>query len=62
MLFSDMPYVRPDLEFLGEMIAEHVEELKNAQSFEEADRAFDALEKVFFSVDTEDEYYSQEVD
>ena len=75
MLFSDMPYVRPDLEFLGEMIAEHVEELKSAQSFEEADRAFDALEKVFFSVDTavnlcfirhsvdtEDEYYSQEVD
>ena len=75
MLFSDMPYVRPDMDFLREKIEEHNEELKNAQSFAEADRAFAALEKVFFgvdtavnlcfirhSVDTEDAFYSQEVD
>ena len=73
MLFSDMPYVRPDVEFLGEKIQEHVEELKNAQSFAQADKAFDALEKVFsgvftavtlcyvrHSVNTEDEYYAAE--
>ena len=30
MLFSDMPYVRPDLDLLREKIDEHVEELKNA--------------------------------
>ena len=36
MLFSDMPYVRPDLDLLREKIEEHTEELKNAQSFAEA--------------------------
>ena len=40
MLFSDMPYVRPDLEFLGAKIDEHVDELKSAKSFAEADAAF----------------------
>lgn len=73
MLFSDMPYVRPDLDFLGEKIDEHVEELKAAQTFAEADRAYVALEKVFsgvetavtlcfirHSVDTEDEFYAAE--
>ncbi len=73
MLFSDMPYVRPDLDFLEEKISEHTEELKNAQSFAEADRAFAALEKVFsgvetaitlcfirHSVDTEDAFYAAE--
>ena len=73
MLFSDMPYVRPDLEFLREKIEEHVEELKNARSFAEADQAYAALEKVFsgvqtamtlcyirHTVDTEDEFYAGE--
>ena len=73
MLLSDMPYVRPDLDFLGEKIQEHIEELKSAQTFEEADRAFVALEKVFsgvstavnlcfirHSVNTEDEFYAAE--
>ncbi len=73
MLFSDMPYVRPDLDFLGEKIVEQVEALKNARCFAEADRAFAALEKVFcgvetaetlcyirHSVDTEDPYYTAE--
>ena len=45
MLFSDMPYVRPDLEFLGAKIDEHVEELKAARTFAQADAAFAALEK-----------------
>ena len=36
MLFSDMPYVRPDLDFLREKIDEHTEELKNAKTFDEA--------------------------
>ena len=73
MLFSDMPYVRPDVEFLSARIEEQVEELKAAQSFAEADRTFAALEKVFsavetavtlcyirHSVNTEDEYYAAE--
>ena len=73
MLFSDMPYVRPDVSFLGEKIQEHVEALKNAQSFAEADAAYAALEKVFsgvetavtlcfirHSVNTEDEFYAAE--
>ena len=73
MLFSDMPYVRPDLEFLREMIDEHTEELKNAKTFDEADRAYAALDKVFsgvetavtlcfirHSVNTEDEFYAAE--
>ena len=73
MLFSDMPYVRPDLEFLGAKIDEHVEELKAARTFAQADAAFAALEKVFsgvqtamtlcfirHSVNTEDEFYAAE--
>ena len=73
MLFSDMPYVRPDAEFLGEKIREHVEEMKAARSFAEADKAFAALEKVFsgvetavtlcyirHSVNTEDAFYAAE--
>ncbi len=73
MLFSDMPYVRPDVDFLREKIEEHTEELKNAQSFAEADRAYVALEKAFsgvetamtlcyirHSLNTEDEFYAAE--
>ena len=73
MLFSDMPYVRPDVDFLREKVDEHVEALKSAQTFPEADRAFGALEKVFsgvetamtlcyirHSVNTEDEFYTAE--
>ncbi len=73
MLFSDMPYVRPDVDFLREKIEAHTEELKNAQSFAEADRAFVALEKAFsgvetamtlcfirHSLNTEDEFYAAE--
>ena len=73
MLFSDMPYVRPDLDFIREKIEEHTEELKNARNFGEADKAFAALEKVFsgvetavtlcfirHSVDTEDPFYAAE--
>ena len=73
MLFSDMPYVRPDVDFLREKIEEHTEELKNAQSFVEADRAYAALEKAFsgvqtamtlcyirHTVNTEDEFYAAE--
>ena len=73
MLFSDMPYVRPDLDFLREKIEEHTEELKNAGTFDEADRAYAALEKAFsgvetavtlcfirHSVNTEDEFYAAE--
>ena len=73
MLFSDMPYVRPDMDLLREKIEEHTEELKNAQSFAEADRAYAALEKAFsgvqtamtlcyirHSVNTEDEFYAAE--
>ena len=73
MLFSDMPYVRPDMDLLREKIEEHTEELKNAQSFAEADRAYAALEKAFsgvqtamtlcyirHTVNTEDEFYAAE--
>ena len=73
MLFSDMPYVRPDVDFLREKIEEHTEELKNAASFEAADRAFAVLEKAFsgvetamtlcyirHSLNTEDEFYAAE--
>ena len=73
MLFSDMPYLRPDMDLLREKIEEHTEELKNARSFGEADKAFVALEKVFsgvetvvtlcfirHSVDTEDAFYAAE--
>ena len=73
MLFSDMPYVRPDLDLLREKIEEHVEELKAAKNFAEADEAFASLEKVCsgvatavslcyvrHSVNTEDEFYAAE--
>ena len=73
MLFSDMPYVRPDMDLLREKIEEHTEELKNAQSFAEADRAYAALEKAFsgvqtamtlcyirHTVNTEDDFYAAE--
>ena len=73
MLFSDMPYVRPDMDLLREKIEEHTEELKNAQNFAEADRAYAALEKAFsgvqtamtlcyirHTVNTEDEFYAAE--
>ena len=73
MLFSDMPYVRPDLDFLREKIDEHLEELKNAPTFADADKAYIALEKVFsgvetagtlcyirHSLNTEDEFYAAE--
>ena len=73
MLFSDMPYVRPDMDLLRENIEEHTEELKNAQNFVEADRAYAALEKAFsgvqtamtlcyirHTVNTEDEFYAAE--
>ena len=73
MLFSDMPYVRPDLDFLREKIEEHVEELKNAAGFAEADRVYHILDKIFsgvetavtlcfirHSINTEDGYYAAE--
>ena len=73
MLFSDMPYVRPDMDLLREKIEEHTEELKNAKNFVEADRAYAALEKAFsgvqtamtlcyirHTVNTEDEFYAAE--
>ena len=73
MLFSDMPYVRPDVDFLRERIGEFVEAFKGAQSFAEADQIFKNVEKVFsgvetavtlcyirHSVNTEDEFYAAE--
>ena len=73
MIFSDMPYVRPDIDLLSDKTEEHIDCLKNASHFDEADRAFIAMEKTFsgantavtlcyvrHSIDTTDEFYTAE--
>ena len=71
--FGDMPYERPDLDELKKRIAEQVESLKNAKSYEEAREVFLAHEQlsndiqtlgtlasIRHSIDTRDEYYDAE--
>ena len=72
--FRDMPYTRPDLESFGEAIRAASQALRNAQSYEEARKAYFDLQAreeetdTLFSlayvrntIDTTDEYYEAEV-
>ncbi len=75
MKFSEMPYERPDLEAAKKTLSDMTEQLKNAASFEEADRLFLALEQqlsemetlvslanIRHDIDTNDEFYDKEVE
>ena len=73
MKFSEMKYVRPDVEALIAQMDAVTEELKNAKSYEEAKAAFlkkeelakhtetmDQLATIRHSIDTRDEFYDEE--
>lgn len=54
MKFSQMPYVRPDLEVGRKTLAELTEKLEKAASFEEADAAFMAVQEFYAHQETMD--------
>ena len=71
--FSEMQYIRPDLEEGKKTLAEQTEKLKNAATFEEADAAFlavqaftshketmDSIASIRHNVDTRDPFYDEE--
>ena len=73
MIFSEMPYKRPDPEKVTAEIKEATEKLKNARSYEEARAVFLETEErskavetaatlayIRQSIDTRDEFYSKE--
>ena len=73
MKFQDMPYVRPDIEAAKQMLAAMTEQLKNAESYEQARAVFIEMEEetkhvhtmatlcsVRHSIDTRDEFYDAE--
>ena len=75
MKFSEMPYVRPDVEAIKQSIASKTEALKNAASFEEAEALFlevdrengevetlVSLANIRHDIDTNDEFYDKEVE
>ena len=75
MKFKEMPYKRPDPEAIKKGLQDFTERLKNASSYEEAKATFLAYEDwykiadttatlayVRQSIDTRDEFYSQEKD
>ena len=75
MKFSEMPYKRPDPKAVIEQIKQYTEKLKSAQSYEEAravflayeeaDKLFDTTATLAYirqSIDTRDEFYSEEKD
>ena len=59
MKFSEMPYVRPDLDALKAKAAEVVERLTSAQTAQEQIDAYYEFEK---ASNTKDEFYAQEQD
>ncbi len=73
MKFQEMPYVRPDIEAAKQMLADMTEQLKNAESYEQARAVFMKMEEetkhvhtmatlcsVRHSIDTRDEFYDAE--
>lgn len=75
MKFNDMPYSRPDFELLSKQVAELTERMKNAASFDEANKVFVeycgittdvetdySLSYIRHSINTEDEFYDKEAE
>ena len=75
MKFSQMPYVRPDLEYLKSLAEQTVSDLKSADSaarqaevysvYEKAEKTVETMSAIAYirhSIDTRDEFYTQEQD
>ena len=75
MKFNDMPYKRPDIEKVKAVAAEIIKQLSEAETFEEADKQFEAFQNLMADVQTDftlafvrhtintiDEFYKAESD
>lgn len=75
MTFSEYRYERPDIAAIGKQFKEHLQAFNAAESFEEQDRAMEAINKlrsvfdtqsqlvsIRHSIDTNDEFYKAEQD